>query len=278
MQLASGPLFRSALVTIADVCCARQESACALETNVERHRLVFTRSGAAITRRVDACRPGQPDLMSDPVQAVLLDAGATYHVHHSSPAPHRCTTFAFTPSVFADDDAPEPWTPRLISADVLLRYHRLRRTLLRQSQCADASPLAVEEEAVALLRGATMARTSVRGARRRRHRELAESAKMVLAGAPGSPHRLGEVARSFGVSPSHLAHVFRAEVGLPMHQYLLHVRMAVALDRLSAGAADLSRLALDLGFATHSHFSAAFRQYFGVAPRVARSVLETLKA
>src|SRR6185312_9723361 len=64
----------------------------------------------------------------------------------------------------------------------------------------------------------------------------------------------------------------------PMHQYLLQVRMAVALDRLSAGATDLSRLALDLGFATHSHFSAAFRQYFDVAPRVARAALENVNA
>lgn len=268
MQRVAGSLFRSALVTISDVSCTTQGGACALDESGERHRLVFTRSGAAITQRLDARRP---DLTLDPVQAVLFDAGATYRVRHPSREPHRCTTFAFTPSVFADDAAR---SPRLVSAEVLLRYHRLRRALLRQSRWDDASPLAVEEESVALLRGATMRLASLRGARRRRHQELAESAKMVLASAPGSPHRLGDVARSFGVSASHLAHVFRAEVGLPMHQYLLNVRMAVALDRLSAGATDLSRLALDLGFATHSHFSAAFRRFFGTAPRVARAVLE----
>jgi AraC family transcriptional regulator len=96
---------------------------------------------------------------------------------------------------------------------------------------------------------------------------------MVLASAPGAVHRLDDIAASLGVSPSHLAHVFRAQVGIPMHQYLLQVRMGIALHHLSEGAANLSQLALDLGFVSHSHFTAAFRHFFGVTPRVARQSL-----
>jgi AraC-like DNA-binding protein len=109
--------------------------------------------------------------------------------------------------------------------------------------------------------------------RRCRHRDLAEAAKTILVSAPGAPHRLNDLASRLGVSPSSLAHVFRAEVGLGLHQYLLQVRMTLALDRLSHGASDLSRLAVDLGFATHSHFSAVFRHYFGMQPRRARELL-----
>lgn len=102
---------------------------------------------------------------------------------------------------------------------------------------------------------------------------VVERARRLLAQAPDRPHRLRDLARAVGVSPSHLSHVFHAEVGMPPHRYLLQLRMSLALERLRGGERDLSRLALDLGFSTHSHFSAAFRRAFGVSPSVARRAL-----
>ena len=40
----------------------------------------------------------------------------------------------------------------------------------------------------------------------------------------------------------------------------------MAAHRLAAGAPDLTSLALDLGYADHSHFTNAFRQEWGVPP------------
>ncbi|MEO8177719.1 MAG: helix-turn-helix domain-containing protein [Deltaproteobacteria bacterium] len=48
-------------------------------------------------------------------------------------------------------------------------------------------------------------------------------------------------------------------------------RFAGALRRLSEGEANLSALALELGFASHSHFSDAFRQAFGLSPAQSRA-------
>ncbi|MBP0644825.1 helix-turn-helix domain-containing protein, partial [Mycobacterium tuberculosis] len=59
--------------------------------------------------------------------------------------------------------------------------------------------------------------------------------------------------------------VFRRVEGLPLHQYLLRLRLARALDRL-AGVEDLSQLAFELGFSSHSHFTATFRQVYGRSP------------
>lgn len=109
---------------------------------------------------------------------------------------------------------------------------------------------------------------------RKRHRALVEAAKTILADAPGAPHPLEEVAAALEVSPSHLAHVFRAETGMPMHQYLLHLRVGLALTQLSRAPRDLSRLALDLGFATHSHFTSAFRRAYGIPPSGVRRLLD----
>ena len=43
--------------------------------------------------------------------------------------------------------------------------------------------------------------------------------------------------------------------------------------QLRAGASDLSRLALELGFCHHSHFTAVFRQGLGSTPREVRRML-----
>jgi AraC-like DNA-binding protein len=107
-----------------------------------------------------------------------------------------------------------------------------------------------------------------------RRRSLVDRARRRLAQAPGSPHPLPELAEWLGVSAFHFARVFRAETGLSVHQYLLRLRMAGALRRLSCYKTDLSRLALELGFSSHSHFTATFRKEFGVNPAHVRSMLD----
>ena len=107
--------------------------------------------------------------------------------------------------------------------------------------------------------------------RRRNRRALAEAVEQVIIAAPNAPHRIQDVAAEFGVSPFHLSRVFRAETGVSLHQYLLRIRMNQALSRLHAGEPQLSRLALDLGFSSHSHFSETFRRHFGESPKRVRA-------
>jgi AraC-like DNA-binding protein len=63
------------------------------------------------------------------------------------------------------------------------------------------------------------------------------------------------------------------ETGSSIHQYRLQLRLGIALERLAGGEVDLARLAVDLGFAHHSHFSACFRRVYGYTPGQARSTL-----
>jgi AraC-like DNA-binding protein len=157
------------------------------------------------------------------------------------------------------------------------RYLWRRRALTLGYSCPDAH---VEEDAIALLRyvlvcsGRRQARSLVRpygGASR--HRALATRARAILSVAIAEPHRLADLASALAVSPFHLAHIFRTEVGVSLHRFLLELRLASALARLRGGEPDLSRLALDLGFAHHSHFSAHFRRAIGHSPHEARRLL-----
>ncbi len=81
---------------------------------------------------------------------------------------------------------------------------------------------------------------------------------------------LTSLARRLGVSASYLARVYRTVTGGTIHARVTRLRMARALCRLAEGATDLTALALELGYSSHSHFSAEFKRHVGRPPRVFR--------
>jgi AraC-like DNA-binding protein len=95
--------------------------------------------------------------------------------------------------------------------------------------------------------------------------KLVNRAKLVLASEPMRRWTLGEVACELRVSPVYLAQVFQRVEGRPLYKYQLQLRLAQALD-LVRRYDDLTTLALELGFSSHSHFSAAFRRAYGCSP------------
>ncbi len=57
-----------------------------------------------------------------------------------------------------------------------------------------------------------------------------------------------------------------------MHRYLTRLRLRAALEKLAEPRVDLTVLALDVGFSSHSHFTRSFQREFGLAPSQARGV------
>jgi AraC-like DNA-binding protein len=76
---------------------------------------------------------------------------------------------------------------------------------------------------------------------------------------------LGQVSSAVGVTPVYLTQEFRRSEGIPLYQYQLSLRLARALTELPHSD-DITGLALDLGFSSHSHFTLAFRKAFGMTP------------
>jgi AraC family transcriptional regulator len=76
---------------------------------------------------------------------------------------------------------------------------------------------------------------------------------------------LDQVARAVGVSPVYLTQEFTRSEGIPLYRYQLSLRLSRALVDLPH-ADDITGLALDLGFSSHSHFTLAFRKAFGLTP------------
>lgn len=273
-------LFSGALASVMDVVCHHAASPCGEEEQASGHRVIFVRRGVFVMHFEDGRRA---QVVAEPVHAVLLNRGDPYRVSHPVNGGDECTSIDFAADTALDvvrafdpaaSDAPEtPFAlPRApVAADGWLRLRGLRRALL---DGGSAGALAVEEEALVLLARLVHDGFAAHGPRRplqragtarQRHR-LIEHTREVLASEPGRPHTLASIARQVHSSPFHLTRTFREMLGVPLHQYLLQLRLTVALDRMDQGERTLSALALDLGFSSHSHFTTAFRRHFGVTP------------
>jgi AraC family transcriptional regulator len=138
--------------------------------------------------------------------------------------------------------------------------------LLKHSlQHGTIEPLEAEGLSLTLVSRAIGPRTSRASGATYARKRLVDRVKVLLAGDLSRRWTLAEIAKEIGGSAVYLTQVFQQVEGLPLYRYHLRLRLARALDELAARD-DLSGLAQDLGFSSHSHFSAAFKQAYGVTP------------
>ena len=113
-------------------------------------------------------------------------------------------------------------------------------------------------------------RSDVRPAALTRRTRAMERVKEAIAVAPSRKWNVARLAKLANLSPFHLCHVFRQMAGTSIYDYVLQERLAHALDAVLDGDDDLTSIALDAGFASHSHFTARFRGFFGCTPAALR--------
>jgi AraC-like DNA-binding protein len=290
-RLSAHSLFDGALTCIADVRCRVPASPCGHEEHARAHELIFTRAGAFVKHTAAGARR---EVVAEPLHVLCLNQDEPYRVSHPADGGDDCTVLEFPADTVLDvvttldpraaDHPARPFriTHAPLTPEVLLRFRALRRTLRTGAADGAADPLAIEDEALAVLEAVLRDGYRAHGAQardahspRRRpgtardQRDLVERTKETLAAHPGTARSLSTLAREVHSSPYHLTRVFRAHVGVPVHRYLLRLRLALALERIEEGERNLSTVALALGFSGHSHFTAAFHRTFGVAPTAA---------
>jgi AraC family transcriptional regulator len=283
VPIAFQTLYQSALVHLKDYRCRAPRGGPAEEESSTANQVVLMRRGAF-------CKHfGRRTAAADVNQAVFFSKASTYRVSHPGDCGDRGTVFAPAPRVLKDiarefdpsvDDHPErPFSFVTGPCDTGVFWRH--RELVQRLENADIEPLeplwadVTALELVADVLQAAFERSGCPGTRRRNstdddHTERAEAAKSYLAGRLGEPVTLNDVARAVHVSPFHLARLFRRRTGIPIHRYLTRLRLRAALERLAEGASDLTALALDFGFSSHSHFTSAFRAEFGRSPSEVR--------
>ena len=87
----------------------------------------------------------------------------------------------------------------------------------------------------------------------------------LIDGRLAAPPGIEEMALISGLSPADFVKAFRRAFGLTPHQFLLGRRIASA-KQLLAQDGPLTTLALELGFASHGHFTATFHARTGFTP------------
>ena len=258
-------LLKSPTVTIRDTYCrgtCRHQSP---EECTSTTQMIFPYRGVYV-RHV-----GQEQAVAEANQVLFFNASEGYRVSHPVAGGDASLT------LILDEPQLRELAPRALlqhAPGLAFQQHRLRidaRTqalvaLLRHSLRQNiAEPLEAEGLALTLVQRALGPRTAhVTGASLGRRR-LVDRAKLVLATDLGRRWTLAEIAAEVRGSPVYLTQVFQQVEGLPLYRYQLRLRLARALDLLPQYD-DLTALSLDLGFSSHSHFSAAFRQAYGRSP------------
>jgi len=263
-------LFESALLTVGEFRCPPDDTAWR-QTNLigDRPHVVFPRIPVLI-QHVD-----EAPVLATPNETMLYNADQRYVRELRNQAGDNCVYIELhheSLALLAEEGAGLiDRSYRLVASHAPAdhRTYLLQHLLIRHLKAPDPDPLLAEETAATLVLSALRDRPA--SARRRRgstkaaHTALAEAAKTELASAPARL-TLSELARRLHSSAFHLARVFRVETGFSLHGFRQTLRLRAGLERLSSHAGDLSTLALELGFSSHSHFSERFRNEFGVSP------------
>jgi AraC-like DNA-binding protein len=80
------------------------------------------------------------------------------------------------------------------------------------------------------------------------------------------PPTLEELGGKIGCSHFYLSRIFSAQTGQTITQHLRQLRMERAAELLRAGELNVTEVALEVGYSSLSHFSAAFHEMFGCCP------------
>lgn len=264
-------LHRTALTGVGAFRCPPSHPKFADSGPIRNHCFVFPRTMS----RIEHDRGDR--FIADPTVVSLYNAGQVYRRAMVSPEGDHCDYFVVAPTVLRDALAARQSTAAEGDGTALFRQAYVRsaprlyaaqRTVFRRVRARAIDDLELESAVFQLLdavldAGADVTPRALRGTPRARRQ--VDDVRRLLATEFSRPLSLTAIARAVQASPYHLSRAFRAATGQSIHQYRIQLRLRAALDRLP-GCQDLTALALDLGFSSHSHFSATFRRTFGYAP------------
>ncbi len=258
-------LLRSPTITIRDTYCQgrcrrQNEEECTATT-----QLVFPYRGVYVRHL------GDDQAVAEANQVLFFNATEGYRVSHPVPGGDASLSLAISepqlrelaPRTFLRDGSRLAFRRQRLRIDaraqalVALLRHSLRQKI--------AEPLEAESLALTLVQRALGPRTTHAAGASIGRQRLVDRVKLVLASDLGRRWTLAEIAAEGRGSPVYLTQVFQQVEGLPLYRYQLRLRLARALDLL-AQYDDLTALSLHLGFSSHSHFSAAFRETYGLSP------------
>ena len=219
---------------------------------------------------------GGEEVVGDSNQVIFVRAGEGYRM--SAPVAGGYRELVITPRADVLADVAGTTEAKLADHPLFRRRSALGSAALQSARAcflhwASREPgldgMQADEVVVALLRSALGHDGSRPHCHAATTRRLIRRTKEFLQSGLSQRVRLCHVASAVGASPAYLTDTFTRVEGMPLHRYLMHLRLGHALAALPY-TDDLTALALDTGFSSHSHFTAVFRRTFGSTPSAFR--------
>jgi AraC-like DNA-binding protein len=209
---------------------------------------------------------GSRSFVADPSLATIYHPGQEYTREAISADGDYCEWFGVSASIAIDiDQRDEPFAARFAPVD--RRLYLEQRQFFTRVERGLVDQLEAEETIIRIV--STVISDSRRSADKtdRDEREsLVQKAKELLSRNLRSNAGITWIASQLGVSPFHLCRIFRSHTGETLHEFKTDLRLRSALEDLADRKGDISRIAHEFGFSSHSHFTAAMRARFGVTP------------
>ncbi len=202
-------------------------------------------------------RVGSRTSWLDPMRLLFVEADEEFNDHH----PIRGVGHASVIMAPSDGMLDEMSASVRTAFVDRVRSCPLRVQMLVQLLKRTSDPLARDEIGAEILRVSfgDSSRVAIEDSR------CARGAKAILHEAFGERLTLGAIAARLGVTPTHLTQAFKRSEGVPLYRYQTRLRLGRALAELPERD-DITDLALELGFSSHSHFTATFRAVLGITP------------
>lgn len=276
-------VYRGRTLAVGLYDCRQKNEAEGGEQTTRSHNINFPHTG------IYEKQVGRRSFLVDTHHAVFFNAGEPYRTRHPHGTCDRGAYLKIAPALLVgllsdldpalgeDPRRPFPLTHSLVEPRSFLDQHLLVNDLLAGTV---ADPLEAEERILSVVRDVLTQMNAFREVRRRAPerpgaddpRDLVQGLIAILGQRFTEQLGLDQLAELTGYSTHHLCRVFRRVTGTTIHSYRDRLRLHEALLRLLDGdtGTDLTSLALELGYSSHSHFSTRFRAAFHVTPSAVR--------
>jgi AraC family transcriptional regulator len=262
-------LLQSPTITIRDTYCSGGHEHELVEECATTTQLVFPYRGVYVRHL------GSDQAVAEANQVMFFNANEGYRVSHPVPGGDANLTVVISESLLRElapasylrdgSDAGAPLAFRQQRVRIDARAQALVAMLRHSLRQKIAEPLEAESLTLTLVQRSLGLRTTHAAGASIGRQRLVDRIKLVLASDVARRWTLTEIASEVRGSPVYLTQVFQQVEGQPLYRYQLRLRLARALD-LMGEYDDLTALSLELGFSSHSHFSAAFREAYGRSP------------
>ncbi len=212
----------------------------------------------------------------------FFEAGRPYVIEHPRPRPDVTTVIALVDPDAARDllgvgGGPGAFGRSAVRAPMAAQV--LHRRMLARLRAGPAAAMAAHETAIELATLAVglshglepeIAQGAPRGGASAGS-EVAIAVAEYLNAHYRDPITLAEISAAVGRSVFHVCRLFRARMQTSIHRYLTSLRLAAGAEALAETNQSITEIALDLGFSSHSHFTAQFTRVAGMSPSRARA-------